>query len=190
MKYIIGLGNKGEKYHYTRHNVAWIVFDELNLDNWKYDKYMNSEFVGDSVFDDIVLYIKPQTFMNNSGEIIETLRKEKDFNLDQVVIVYDDIDLAFGSVKVSYNRGDGGHNGLKSITDHIGTKETIRIRIGISRIIDDGRLIKPNVLSNFPINEREIIKNEITPIVKKIIESIVDSGIEKTMNIFNKKENA
>ena len=185
MKYIIGLGNPGEKYTYTRHNVAWLIFASLNLSDWKHDKYMNAEFIGENVSNQITLYIKPQTFMNKSGEIIASLKKEPDFSSDDVVILYDDVDLVFGAVRVSYNRGDGGHNGVKSITNHLGTKKTVRIRVGISHILDDGRLIKPNVLSNFSPEERDIIKNDIAVKIEKIIKSIVENGTEKTMNIFN-----
>lgn len=187
MKYIIGLGNPGEKYRNNRHNVAWLIFDALGLSDWKHDKYMNAEFVGENISEQIVLYIKPQTFMNKSGEVISTLKKDPDFSSDDVVLLYDDVDLAFGVVRVSYNRGDGGHNGVKSITSHVGTKKTIRIRIGVSRSLENGRLAKPNVLSNFPENERAIIKNDITPKIEKIIKSIAGQGIEKTMNVFNTK---
>ena len=148
---------------------------------------MNAEFLGEAVADDVVLYIKPQTFMNKSGEIIETLKKETDFKLEDIIIMYDDIDLPLGTIRISHNRGDGGHNGLKSITEHVGSPETTRIRIGISRIIDDGRLVKPNVLSNFPADERDIIKNDIAPKIENILRSMVNDGVEKTMNIFNEK---
>lgn len=187
MKYIIGLGNPGKKYHYTRHNIAWLIFDTFSLATWKYDKYMNAEFVGENISDDIALYIKPQTFMNRSGEIISSLKKEKDFLSENIILIHDDVDLAFGTIRISYNRGDGGHNGVKSITQYIGTKETIRIRIGVSKLLDDGRLIKPNVLSNFSPEERNYIKNNISPKIEKIVKSLFSHGLEKTMNTFNTK---
>lgn len=187
MKYIIGLGNPGEKYQTTRHNFAWLVFDYLGLINWKHDKYMNADFVGGDVFDSLALYIKPQTFMNRSGEVITTLKKESDFSHKNLILIYDDVDLEFGKIRVSHNRGDGGHNGVKSITQHLGTSETTRIRLGISRKIEDGRLIKPNVLSQFSNDELEEIKNNISPKIKKVINSLLTDGVNKTMNIFNKK---
>ncbi len=185
MKYIIGLGNPGEKYIHTRHNVAWLIFEGMKLFHWKHDKYMNAEFIGKNISNEIVLFIKPQTFMNKSGEIIASLKKEPHFISEDVILIYDDMDLAFGDIRVSYNRGDGGHNGIKSITNHLGTKKTIRIRVGISHVLDDGRLVKPNVLSNFPTRERNIIKNDITPKIEKIIKALIEQGTEKTMNIFN-----
>ena len=95
--------------------------------------------------------------------------------------------MVFGDIRISYDRGDGGHNGMKSITHHLGSKKTIRIRIGISRKLEDGRLIKPNVLGNFSPDELKIIENEFTPKIERIIKSLVEEGREKTMSIYNNK---
>lgn len=181
---IIGLGNPGEKYHYTRHNIAWLVFDKLLSDGWNFNKYMNAE----TAFGNQGVFIKPQTFMNRSGEVVNFLKKESDFNSQKLVIVYDDIDLAFGTVRISYDRGDGGHNGMKSIIEHLGSKECVRIRIGISKQLENGQIAKPNVLGVFPENEREIIANNISKKVEDILQSLVDLGLEKTMNKFNVKQ--
>ncbi len=189
MKYIIGLGNPGKEYQYTRHNVAWIIFDALGLHDWKFDKYMNAGFVGEQIADDIVIYIKPQTFMNRSGEIIPSIKKQDNFHPQDIILLYDDIDLPFGEIKISYNRGDGGHNGVKSITAHLGTKKTIRIRVGISRLLDDGRLIKPNVLSPFSQQEITYINDTICLQIKDIITSLVKDGLEKTMTRYNNRTN-
>jgi len=181
--YVIGLGNPEEKYKYNRHNVAWLILDALNDGEWSHHKYMNADISTNHYG----LYIKPQTFMNHSGQVVDFLKSEVDFKPEHLVIIYDDIDLAFGTIRVSHDRGDGGHNGLKSIVEHLGSKECIRVRIGVSRLLADGRLIKPNVLGNFPPNEKEEISELIAPQVEKIIKSLVDLGLEKTMNIFNVK---
>lgn len=180
---IIGLGNPGEKYHYTRHNVAWLVFDEILPDGWNINKYMNAETcVGNPG-----IFIKPQTFMNHSGQVVKFLKKEPDFDPKKLVVVYDDIDLPFGTIRISYDRGDGGHNGMKSIIEHLGSKEYIRIRIGISRQLENGMVAKPNVLGVFPENEREVISNDIAKRVEDIVNSLAEKGLEKTMNTFNTK---
>lgn len=180
---IIGLGNPGEKYHYTRHNVAWLVFDQILPDGWNLNKYMNAETcVGNAG-----IFIKPQTFMNHSGQVINFLKKESDFDPKKLVIVYDDIDLPFGTIRISYDRGDGGHNGMKSIIEHLGSKECIRVRIGISRQLENGLMAKPNVLGVFPENERAIIGDTISKKVDDIIQSLAHEGLEKTMNFFNAK---
>lgn len=184
MLYIIGLGNPGEKYAKTKHNVAWMIFDELLDDSWSHHKYMNAEVKNNQ----LGLFIKPQTFMNKSGEVISYLKKELDFDPEYIVIVYDDIDLPFGHIKLGYDRGDGGHNGIKSITNHLGSKKSIRIRIGVSRQLGDGRLIKPNVLGNFSPDEQIMIANDIAPKIERIIKSLVEEGREKTMNRYNSKQ--
>jgi len=181
MLYIIGLGNPGEKYHYTKHNIAWLVFENIIKDSWSHHKYMNAKIKHEQSG----LFIKPQTFMNASGEVISYLKKEVDFDPEHVVVVYDDIDLAFGDVRISFDRGDGGHNGVKSITEHLGSRKSIRIRVGISRKLYDGRLIKPNVLGNFSPNEQKIIKDDISPRIRIIIKSLEKEGREKTMNLYN-----
>jgi len=184
MLYIIGLGNPGDKYKNTRHNVAWLVFDYLFYDHdWSHHKYMNADIKTGHHG----LYIKPQTFMNNSGEVISFLKKEVDFDPEHVVVIYDDVDLSFGTIRMSYDRGDGGHNGVKSITNHLGSRKSIRIRIGISQKLEDGRLLKPNVLGNFPPQEQEIIHTDIAPRIERIIKSLVEEGREKTMSIYNVK---
>lgn len=183
MLYIIGLGNPGEKYKYTRHNVAWLVLDTIAESGWHHHKYMNADVKSDQDG----LLIKPQTFMNNSGEVISFIKKEIDFAPEHIVVVYDDVDLSFGAIRVSYDRGDGGHNGVKSIIQHLGSKKCIRIRIGISRLLNDGRIIKPNVLGVFPESERKEIEDTITPQVERIITSLAMEGREKTMNRYNAK---
>lgn len=188
MKYIIGLGNPGLPYETTRHNVAWILFDEiLETAEWRFDKYMNAEYIGKTYHGDVALFIKPQTFMNKSGEVISILKKQEDFSPENIIIVYDDVDLPFGEIKISFNRGDGGHNGVKSLTQHIGSKKTIRVRVGISRLLDDGRLIKPNVLSQFPRTELAKVKSVLARKVSDVLVSLVDNGLEKSMNNFNTK---
>ena len=181
MFYIIGLGNPGEKYKKTRHNIAWLIFDELFPDGWSHNKYMNAEVHAGTYG----LYIKPQTFMNKSGEVISFLKKEIDFKPEHIIVVYDDIDLAFGNIRISYDRGDGGHNGLKSVVEHLGSKKCIRIRIGISKKIEDGTLVKPNVLGIISETEQSLIHNTITHSVDRILQSITEEGLEVAMNRYN-----
>lgn len=181
MFYIIGLGNPGEKYSKTKHNVGWLIFEEIISSPWAHHKYMNAEIKNHQ----LGLFIKPQTFMNKSGEIISFLKKEIAFAPDHVIVLYDDIDLPFGSIRVSCNRGDGGHNGVKSITQHLGSKKFIRIRVGVSRSLENGQLVKPNVLGNFSPQELEIISSQISSQVGTILQSLSDQGLEKTMNLYN-----
>lgn len=182
---IIGLGNIGEKYKNTRHNVAWIIFDNLfsNL-NWQKNKYAESELANTRIDDTDILIVKPQTFMNESGRIIPYLAKTYGAKIEKMVVVHDDIDLALGNIKISYDRGDGGHNGVKSIMSVLGTKEFIRIRVGVSILDEEGILRKPDVLGNFSNAELDQLQ-KISQTVAPIIEEIVKNGYDKAMNIYN-----
>ena len=177
MKYIIGLGNPGEKYKNTYHNIAWLIFDALGLIDWKFDKYLNAEFTGEHRSDEIFIYLKPQTFMNRSGEIIKGLKKMKDFSPENLIVIHDDIDLPFGKVKLSYNRGDGGHNGVKSIIQHLKSKKFYRIRIGVAKVLENGEQIKPNVLASLSEKEQKLSREKVLKEVEKILKTFTQKEI-------------
>ena len=101
-----------------------------------------------------------------------------------MIVIYDDIDLALGKFKISFDRGSGGHNGIKSIEAHLGSREFIRIRIGISKIAENGEIIKPNVLGNFESDELETL-SEVSGKVKAALEVILNKGKEKAMSLYN-----
>lgn len=142
MKIIVGLGNPGEQYHNTRHNIGWLFLDNLLGDvKWQESKKFNASIyeAGD------VLYIKPQTFMNNSGLAVQKilnyykllpksfgLINKKDADLtDNLVVVQDDLDLNFADFKIATNSGSAGHRGIQSIINHLKTKNFMRVRLGI-----------------------------------------------------------
>lgn len=182
MWYVIGLGNKGEQYKNTRHNIAWVIFEEWDLE-WQFEKMLPGEYTQEGE----CTFVKPHTYMNRSGEVIRFLRKrDPEFTSDHTIVIYDDLDLPFGSIKISYDRGDGGHNGVKSIVAHLGTKACIRIRIGIAQVREE-KVIKPNVLSPFLHNELSLVQAVLAPQVHTIVKSLISEGLEKTMNTFNKK---
>ncbi len=182
---IIGLGNFGSEYKNTRHNVAWIIFGSLfsNL-NWQKNKYAESELANTRIDDHDVLLVKPQTFMNESGRVIPYLSKTYGTTTEKIIVVHDDIDLPIGNIKISYDRGDGGHNGVKSIMEVLGTKEFIRIRVGVSILDDDGVLRKPDVLGNFSNSELEVVE-KISQKLGAIIETTIKEGPQKAMSLYN-----
>lgn len=172
---LVPLGNPGEKYARTRHNAARIV---LNLIQPHIDKMESVEvFV-------------PDTFMNESGRAIAEYLRYKEGR--EVVIVYDDKDLPIGKIRISHDRGDGGHNGVKSVIDHLGTREFTRVRIGIAPENVDGKDVKaPHgeevqdfVMGKFR-EEEEMKLREIAPQVVGAIQAIVDVGYQKAMERFN-----
>jgi peptidyl-tRNA hydrolase, PTH1 family len=171
---LVPLGNPGEKYAHTRHNAARIVLllieDEL-LKN------------------DAVEIFVPDTFMNESGRAIaEYLRYHEG---REVVVLYDDKDLPLGTIRISHDRGDGGHNGIKSIIASLGTKEFTRIRIGIAPLTGDnawkaphGEEVQDFVMGKFREDELEKLR-EVAPQVIGAVNALTDIGLEQAMTRFN-----
>ena len=181
MKLIVGLGNIGGKYCFTRHNAGFMVLDKWALDSnfsFKEDKKLKCLL---AKYENL-LFIKPTTFMNLSGEAVRAVVDYYKIDLKDILIVYDDIALDLGIIRFRANGSDGGHNGIKSIIKHLGTSNFDRLKIGIGP--------QPNipsenyVLQNFPKEQHELLKE----ILKKTIEAIkfyIENGIEKAQNNFN-----
>jgi len=185
MKYlIVGLGNPGTEYEKTRHNAGWIVIDDMypNLE-WGRDSYANAGTAEQDGF----TFVKPATFMNLSGETVQYFVEKKDYLPENIIVIYDDIDLALGKIKISFDRGSGGHNGIKSIETCLGSREFIRIRIGISKLLETGEFVKPNVLGKFEANELETLA-EVSNRVKLVLMTIVKEGKEIAMTEFNSND--
>lgn len=187
---IIGLGNPGTKYTHSRHNVGWIMLDMMFSDtDWRENTYAQAQigFADTDEFD--AQLVKPQTFMNDSGKSLHYFITKEHYTPDQIIVIYDDLDLAIGTFKISFDRGSGGHNGIKSLEESLGTREFVRIRIGISKVIETGEegnktLAKPNVLGDFEPKEREILQ-DLAPTIKQALTTIFRDGKEKAMTNFN-----
>lgn len=182
MKYvIIGLGNPGNQYEKTRHNAGWQVLDfaypELDFAR---NSYANA---GVAKMDEVT-FVKPATFMNASGETVKYFIDKESVLPENIIVMYDDVDLPLGKMKISFDRGSGGHNGIKSIEENLGSRQFIRIRIGISKILEDGTFVKPNVLGNFEPDELIILK-DVSKKVKLALEMIITDGREAAMNAYN-----
>lgn len=182
---VVGLGNPGEKYEKTRHNAGFIVLDEMfENEDWGLGKNSKAEYTSESIGEELVEYIKPQTFMNESGISVRYAKDKHEISDENIIVVYDDIDLPVGKIKISHDRGNGGHNGIRSIEQHLGTTNFTRIRIGISQELEGGKVIKPNVLGTFSKTDLDTIK-KLAVITKDIIKTIVTEGREAAMNKFN-----
>lgn len=181
MKLIAGLGNIGDKYCFTRHNAGFMVLDKLALDNNFSFREENKLRCFLAKSGDII-YIKPTTFMNLSGEAVRAVMDYYKINVKDILIVYDDIALDLGRIRFRANGSDGGHNGIKSIIKHVGTKEFDRLKIGIGP--------QPNipsenfVLQNFPKEQLEELK-EILKRADEAIEFYLKNDIQKAQNKFN-----
>ncbi len=183
---VVALGNPGEKYEQTRHNAGWILADLAFPDlEFGRNSYANAGVAKTSISNQDVQVVKPATFMNESGVSVEYFIKKESILPEHIIVIYDDIDLPIGKMKISFDRGSGGHNGIKSIEEHLGSREFIRIRIGISKLLENGEISKPNVLGNFEASELETLKT-LAPKVKLAIGTILVQGKEMAMTEFNK----
>ncbi|MBC1475286.1 aminoacyl-tRNA hydrolase [Listeria grandensis] len=184
MKMIVGLGNPGKKYERTRHNVGFMVVDELSFryqTPWKKSKFngMTSSIV---VNGEKMLLVKPLTFMNLSGECVRTLMDYYDISVGDVMIIYDDLDLPTGKIRLRQKGSAGGHNGMKSLIQHLKTQEFNRIRVGVDRPAN-GDIIN-YVLGDFPKAEQA----DIIDAIKKsadAVEAWSNKGFAEVMNQFN-----
>lgn len=181
---IIGLGNPGDEYKNTRHNAGFLALDEFvkeaNFPEPVFQKKFNALISEKTEDTTKIILAKPQTFMNNSGSTaakLATLYKTKN-----LVVVHDDIDLPLGKIKIVKSRGSAGHKGVESIIKTLGTKNLIRIRIGIETRKESKAM--DLVLKNFTKKEQEVL-NEAIKTAAAAIDLFLSKGIEAAMNKFN-----
>lgn len=156
MKLIVGLGNPGKKYAKTRHNVGFILLDKYVEENdlvWKFEKKFNAEVAKDGE----TMHVKPQTFVNKSGESVAKLVEYFNLDLKNLVIVHDDVDLELGTVKKQFGRGSAGHKGVQNIMDMLGSGDFWRLRVGVGRPDDPREDTDDWVLMNFDVKELDSI---------------------------------
>lgn len=188
MKMIVGLGNPGDKYKGTKHNIGFITLDELAYqENMAYNKSKFEAIYAEGfIGTEKVLLVKPQTFMNESGRAIRPLMDYYQIELDDLVVVYDDLDLPVGKIRLRQKGSAGGHNGIKSLIQHLGTQDFNRIRIGIDRP-EAGQTVIHHVLSNFPKVQHEEILFAVKDSAAALSYWIAGHSFIDTMNQFNKK---
>jgi len=179
---IAGLGNPGEKYKNTRHNIGFLVIDEI-AKNTNTTSINNSNFKSITLKSNNTILAKPQTFMNLSGESILAIADYYGIENNNIIIIHDDLDLPFGTVKFKLGGGHGGHNGLRSIDTHIGQDYT-RVRVGIGK--PQNKEVADYVLSDF--NKEESTKLlDIIPHIVKAIEMMQTESLSKIQATFTIK---
>jgi PTH1 family peptidyl-tRNA hydrolase len=162
---IAGLGNPSAKYKNTRHNIGFMVIDKI-IESLALININKSNFKSKLFKFSNILFSKPQTFMNESGQAISSIIDYYNIKNESIIIVHDDIDLPFGTVKFKIGGGNGGHNGLKSIDNYIG-QNYIRIRVGIGKPKDKTKIAN-FVLSNFSKKETKLLDSIISHIICSI----------------------
>jgi len=183
MYLIAGLGNPGDKYKLNRHNIGFWVIDEITK-NLQTTNITNQNFKAQVQKHSSDIYAKPQTFMNDSGASIINIVEYYNIENNNVIIVHDDLDLPFGTVKFKIDGGHGGHNGLRSIDSHIG-KDYIRVRIGIGKP-EDKKDVANYVLSNFTKEELKVLE-DIIPHTIEAINSLKSLSLEEVKSKYTIK---
>jgi peptidyl-tRNA hydrolase, PTH1 family len=187
MKYlIVGLGNIGDEYANTRHNIGFVAADALAFD--RKAEFSSSRYASVARFSlkgRIFILIKPTTFMNLSGKAVRYWMTKEDILPENLLVIVDDLALPLGTLRLRKKGSDGGHNGLISINEEIGTTDYPRLRIGIGDDFPKGRQVD-YVLSRWTSEEEKVLLPKITTSVE-IIKSFALSGIDRTMNLFNTK---
>ena len=194
MHYLVGLGNPGEKYKNTRHNVGWLMVESLLKEKGLPGLVESSKYAGriseGMLAGEELTSLLPNTFMNKSGSAVAKLVPKEE--VDRLIVVHDDVDLPIGEMKMAVDRGAGGHNGIQSIIDSLGSKEFIRIRIGVAgKSFWTGKTKRPvgdrlsgHVLGTFGRREQKALA-ELIPTFMTAVETTLVDGVEKAMNQFN-----
>lgn len=183
MKVIVGLGNPGTKFTTTRHNIGFIVIDELahRFGLKQYKQKFNSYYEMITVNGEKVILVKPLTYMNLSGEAVKPLLNFFKAEIDDLLVIYDDLDLPVGKLRLRTKGSAGGHNGIKSIIQHIGTQEFKRIRIGVGR--PPSYMSVPDyVLQSFDKSEEA----DVVTAIKKAADACEDWLSKPFIDVMNK----
>lgn len=187
MKVVIGLGNPGKKYEKTRHNIGFIAVDNLRKKmNISDEREKFQALVSEKNIDgEKVIFLKPQTFMNLSGNsVIEIVNFYKLDPKKDIIVIYDDMDLSFGDIRIREKGSSGGHNGIKSIISHIG-EEFIRIKCGIGAKEKDA---VEHVLGEFNQTEQKDLDEILEKINNCVIEMLTVQNLDRIMQKYNKKK--
>ena len=183
---IVGLGNIGVEYVNTRHNIGFKVLDhfakkqQISFSNLKFGALAECKIKGKTVF-----LLKPNTYMNLSGAAVKFWMDKEKIAKDNILIITDDLNLEFGTIRIKPKGTDGGHNGLKNIQLVLQTSEYPRFRFGISDAFKKGKQVD-YVLGNWDDTELGALAERLD-VAQEIINSFVASGLENTMNLFNGK---
>ena len=189
MKLIVGLGNPGSKYRGTKHNVGFIALDEIAYQEKV--TFNKTQFEADIaeffLNEEKIILAKPQTFMNESGRSVRPLMDYYNIADEDLLVIYDDLDLPIGKIRLREKGSAGGHNGIKSIIAHLGTKDFNRIKVGIDRP-KNGKEVVSYVLSAFPKETHDDMLNAMKQTADASLYWAEGHDFVNTMNQFNSKK--
>ncbi len=182
MKIIVGLGNPGEEYNFTRHNIGFMFLDSICKE--KFSKNINFNSLEHICFlnNEKVILVKPLSFMNLSGEVVEKYIKYYKLKSEDLLVIQDDLDMSVGRYKLMFNRGDGGHNGIKSIINCLSSKRFYRLKIGISK--NDNFETRDYVLGKFSSNELSLVHDSFD-----MLSNLIDDFVSLNKDVFFQKYN-
>ncbi|WP_078393327.1 aminoacyl-tRNA hydrolase [Shouchella patagoniensis] len=185
MKLVVGLGNPGKKYERTRHNIGFDIIEHcsealnISLDKQKFKGIYGEQTINGEK----VILLKPLTYMNLSGESVRPLMDYFKINLEDLVVIYDDLDLPTGKIRLRQKGSAGGHNGIKSLISHLGTQEFNRIRVGVGRPLN-GEPVVNYVLSGYRKEELENVEEAIKK-TSDAVRAWLEKPFLEVMNDFN-----
>lgn len=184
MYVIVGLGNPGRKYDKTKHNIGFHVIDYISKKHGiKVNKVKYKAIIGEGmVAGEKVMLVKPQTYMNLSGESVMRIMEYYNLPLDNLIVIYDDIDTDVGKLRIRKKGSAGSHNGMKSIIYLLKSQEFPRVRIGIGRPMQ--MILADYVMAPFPKSEREFVLDSINR-AGESCEVIIQDGVDRAMNFYN-----
>jgi len=188
LRLVVGLGNPGRDYEDTRHNAGFMVADQIAQDfNISFNKTKFDTVFGRGFIEDVdVLLAKPMAFMNRSGPPLQKLAHYFRIPGEDMLVIHDDIDLAFGRLKIKEKGGHGGHNGIRSIMDAFGGGDFARLRIGVGRS-EAGENVTDHVLGRFSDDKSEMVAR-IIAVARDAVVTVLGEGMKVGMNAFNRKD--
>jgi len=181
---IVGLGNPGKQYEKTRHNIGFMLTDHL-IGSSSYQSGFKGLYAQTKINNENCILLKPQTYMNLSGESVQPLLAFYKIPHENLIVVQDDIDQPFGAMRFHKNRGHGGHNGIKSITQSLATMDYIRLKMGVGRPAHPEFPVADYVLQAFSSDEQNQLK-QFNQKATDAIECLIRDGINKASTLYNK----
>jgi len=182
MKLIVGLGNPGDEYYETRHNIGFMLLDYILEEEFKFNKKLNALEYVTVINGEKVIFIKPLSYMNLSGMVVRSYMKFYKIDISDIFVIQDDLDMDVGKYKIMFNHGDGGHNGIKDIIKNVGSREFLRLKIGISK--NKGYDTKDYVLGKFSKAEIDLLNNSFANL-KNIFNDYIVMGNNEFIQKYN-----